>query len=547
MKGVTFSENTEKMQLDVEIDPLLIEDVLKADVFINYIKTTSFAAFYILKNSIQELVGTVNTARDEGKMNMITWKIGEYRDAELSTHASKDHMSVEITITSAYKGDTPDLEDVIDSLNRQGVVRGISKKRIQRLVNASLESEPGSKHSDIVAIGLPPRRGKSSHIIPLVQNALDRILSPRQADKDKVNMRDLGEIICVPVGTAVARRVAPTNGRVGFTVKNHPVNADPGEWHHIKLGQNTTIDKDDENIIRSTVAGLPKFEKLVMNIDDTFVTEGVNVKTGNVHYKGAVIVNGDVTEQMQIIADGDVTVNGFVESALIKAGGDIIITHGATGKMDEDDCQLYADGNIFIQHGQGLDIVVDKNLTVKKQLAYSKVKCKGSITIGDPKKPRGKLFASKINCAGIIRAGCIGAISGSSLEIDYSEAYNKLCGRVDAIGDLLKDLQRTNANHEIRMTEVHGKRIHNALLSKLTNLTDKLESERVLLDWLRNSEKELREAKVQYEESARVLAYQEMYPGVTIKLNNRIWKAEKEYLRSRIAYEGRVWKYEPII
>ncbi|MFC3121642.1 DUF342 domain-containing protein [Agaribacter flavus] len=547
MKGITFIENAEKRQLEVEVDPLLLEDTFKPELFINYIKTTPHCNFFILKNAISELAGTVNTAREEGKMNMITWRIGEYRDAELSTHASKDHMSIELVITSAYQGDTPSVDEIVDYLHKQGVVRGISRKRINKLINSAIAGVPGSKHGDIVAIGLPPRRGKSSRIIPLVQNALDRVLSPQKVDNDKVDMRDLGEIVCVPAGTAVARRVAPTTGRIGFTVKNHPVNADPGEWHHIKLGRNTHIDKQDDNLIRASVVGLPKFEKFVMNIDDTFVTKGVNVRTGNVHYKGAVIVNGDVTEQMQIIADGDVTVNGFVESALIKAGGDIIITQGATGKMEDGDCQLYADGNVCIQHGQGLDIKTGKNLTVFKQLAYSKVRCKGTITIGNPKKPRGKLFASKLQCAGIVRAGCIGAVSGSSLEIDYSEAYNALCKRFDGVLEMLSALQKNNADHEIKLSEVNNKRIHDSILPKLSTLNSKIESERYLLNWLISVEKELRDAKNMFEETARVLAYQELYPGVTIKLNNRVWKAEKEFLRSRIAYLDKQWKYEPII
>ena len=86
-----------------------------------------------------------------------------------------------------------------------------------------------------------------------------------------------------------------------------------------------------------------------MTVDDTFQTKGVNVGTGNINYEGAVLVNGDVTESMQVIAKGDVTINGFVESAVIRAGGDIIITEGAMGKMHEEDCQLIAKGSVFVQ------------------------------------------------------------------------------------------------------------------------------------------------------------------------------------------------------
>ena len=61
---------------------------------------------------------------------------------------------------------------------------------------------------------------------------------------------------------------------------------------------------------------------------------------------------------MQIKAAGDVTINGFVESAYIESGGDIIITEGAMGKVNdtqgEFQCRLVAAGSIHVQHGQGI-------------------------------------------------------------------------------------------------------------------------------------------------------------------------------------------------
>src|SRR5690606_36488112 len=120
-----------------------------------------------------------------------------------------------------------------------------------------------------------------------------------------------------------------------------------------------------------------------MWVDDTFICKGVNVGSGNVNYDGAVLVNGDVTEKMQIIASGDVTINGFVESAYIQAGGDIIITEGAMGKVNDSATEysttLKAKGSIHVQHGQGLDISCNGSVTIGRQLAYSRITCKGEV------------------------------------------------------------------------------------------------------------------------------------------------------------------------
>ena len=122
-----------------------------------------------------------------------------------------------------------------------------------------------------------------------------------------------------------------------------------------------------------------------MNIDDTFICSGVNVGSGHVNYEGAVLVNGDVTRKCKSRPLEDVTINGFVESAYIESGGDIIITEGAMGKVNdttEFQCQLVAAGSIHVQHGQGIDIQCSGNITVGRQLAYSRLRCGSAVIVG---------------------------------------------------------------------------------------------------------------------------------------------------------------------
>src|SRR5690606_36649932 len=145
----------------------------------------------------------------------------------------------------------------------------------------------------------------------------------------RVDMRHLGDVICVKAGTPLLRRTPPSQGRTGFTVRGESLQPTPGEWLTLKPGSGSLISPDDENLLLAEIAGMPKFNNGDMWVDETFVCKGVNVGPGNSNYDGAVIVNGDVTEKMIITDSGDVTINGFVESAIIQAGGDIIITQGA--------------------------------------------------------------------------------------------------------------------------------------------------------------------------------------------------------------------------
>ncbi|MBF7072939.1 DUF342 domain-containing protein [Glaciecola sp. MH2013] len=547
MKGVTLLANKGAKQLSATVDPLLFEGVLEPAALEKYVLSTEHKSFFMLPNAIAALCEKANKAKSSDSMEEQTAVIGEVRDAAISVSIADDQMSAELTIESPWAGKVPSYEGVLALVNQQGVVRGISKKRIISLINEAEQGSSGSEFKDVIAKGLVPRNGKDSYLKPLVPNALERILQPQDAGDNKVDMRNLGDILCVPAKTPVARRQNPGNGRDGFTVTGAPLSPDPGQWKDIKLGVNTIISPNDENLIIASVTGQPKFENDVMNVDDTFQTKGVNVGTGNINYDGAVLVNGDVTESMQIIAKGDVTINGFVESAVIRAGGDIIITEGAMGKMNEEDCQLIAKGSVFVQHGQGLNIVAGKSLNVRRQLAYSRVRCNGKVVIGDIDKPNGNLFASEIHCSSTLIAGTVGAVSGSSLTIDFSEGINLLNNRYDALLSALKQLRENNFDHEVKLRELHSQHIPNAMFNQLEKIDSAFESEKHLLNWLENIEDDMRKARDDYEKNAKVIANKELFHGVSVKMNKRNWRSEKEYKKSVIELKDGRWQYTPLV
>lgn len=547
MNGLTLKENENQSQLFAVVDTLVFEPPLDLAAFEEFVKNSEFSHYTLSKDNILSLSEEIDQASSEGDNDEIEKLIGEAREHSLELLVTEDEMSATLKIVTSESESVPKMSDIIDLLRKQGVTYGIGKKRIRTILQKLIDAEANTELEQIVALGLSPRKGKDSIVKPMMPNALDRVLAPQKLENDKVDMRNLGDILCVSVNQAVAKRIPPTKGRLGKTVTGKPIETEPGAWKVIKLTENTFISPKNKNIVLSKISGQPKFENGAMTIDDTFVTKGVNVGTGNINYSGSVIVNGDVTENMEIKAKGDVTINGFVESAFVRSDGDIIITEGATGKMHDEDCKIIAKGNVFIQHAQGVHIISGKDLTVAKQLAYSQVKCKGSIIIGDPKNPMGNLFASDIVCYGTVSAGSVGAVSGSALNIDFSEGFNALSSRLESLHTLNSDLVKNNADHEILVSKIQSKTIPQSLKLKLEKLTNELELERVLMTWLNEAQNELESKKNYYETNIRVIANKELFPGVSLKLNKQNWKGDREYQRCRIIFEDGAWVYSPMV
>ena len=288
-----------------------------------------------------------------------------------------------------------------------------------------------------------------------------------------------------------------------------------------------------------------------MNVDDTFTCNGVNVGTGHINYDGAVLVNGDVTEKTQIKAAGDVTVNGFVESAFIESGGDIIITEGAMGKVNDNSsdytCKLVAAGSIHVQHGQGIDVQCSGSITVGRQLAYSRLRCGGGVTVGQLDKPMGNLFACEIISQDKVEAGTLGAVSGSTLKIDFSQGFNLLLERKDSLDDLVRQLRENNLKHKEKIDIIRNKRVPEELRAKVNDALELFNNESALLEWLELKAIEVKSAKEAYQRDIKLVANKRLYSGVSAKLNNRNWRSEREYDRAKVFYDAHQWVYEPIV
>ncbi|GGW76668.1 DUF342 domain-containing protein [Alteromonas halophila] len=549
MKGVEFSFDEKKNAIQLTLNPAAFEQELESASIVSELRN-AYKKFYISESSVKSASEKANHYFKTKDFTDVTEKVGERRNAEVEFRIPEDAMTASLVLTTPFGGKFPTVKTICQLAEKNKIVRGVGLKRIESVLVEAQKSPPGSIIEDVIAKGLPPRDGKSSRFIPLVPNALERVLRPQTSNGDRVDMRNLGEVICVKAKAEVLRRTRPTKGRNGFDVRGNHLAAKAGEWVEFKKGEGTTVHPKDENLLIASLAGMPKYQNQTMNIDDTFICSGVNVGTGHVNYEGAVLVNGDVTEKMVIKAKGDVTINGFVESAHIESGGDIIITEGAMGKVNEQtsefSCKLSATGSIHVQHGQGIDIQCAGNVTVSRQLAYSRIRCGGSVTVGQVDNPRGNLFACDIVSQAKVVAGVLGAVSGSTLKVDFSPGFNLLLERRDNLEDLLKQLRHNNSRHKEKVDLIKSKLVPKELKDKVDEVFEIYKNETALLNWIEMRMLEMKQAKEDYQKDIGLIANKKLYSGVSIKLNNRTWRSEREYERAKVSYEAHQWHYEPL-
>ena len=68
-----------------------------------------------------------------------------------------------------------------------------------------------------------------------------------------------------------------------------------------------------------------KGDSVTFQIYDTITIDEVNMKTGNVHFKGDIEIKTNVCESMEVVAKRDILIKGNVDFASIYAGNNITI------------------------------------------------------------------------------------------------------------------------------------------------------------------------------------------------------------------------------
>lgn len=208
-------------------------------------------------------------------------------------------------------------DDALAALEDAGVVFGLDE--------AALEA--ALAHGDgVVARGSPPIPGADAHVELL---CLDPTAFTAVEDEHgAVDLRGGHLLQPVHVDQVLARKVPAGAGEPGRTVTGELIPATPGA-DKVKLtpGEGATLDAARTEVLARR-EGLPRIKGDVVSVIPGFTVKEVNLQTGDVHFAGSVVVEGDVIHGFTVHATGDVQIKGNVEGGKVLAGGKVTVRGG---------------------------------------------------------------------------------------------------------------------------------------------------------------------------------------------------------------------------
>ncbi|ASA58051.1 FapA family protein [Vibrio gazogenes] len=401
------------------------------------------SAFYLDQEVLERFINAANEGKGDAYKDTV---VAKRLHAQVKVELAEQDMLASMIVTGAYGGRGLLGSDLVHALAQSRVTKGINKTALKKVLIVSKTLSPGEVFVQPIAQGKNPVNGVDTKFIPLVDDVNKRVLAPQQKENSsKLDMRNLGETITVGEGDEVMRRIPATKGTPGYTVQGTMIPAKPGNDSPMKEGKGTTFSAKDPNILVSTISGMPLIKERSIDVDNALCMQNINVGTGHVKFKGALIVAGNIESGMIVRATGSITVGGFIESADVQAQGDIQVGKGIIGHTTADDekrtCTVKSGTTIKANYAQYSEIQAHDDIHLTVHSISNNIRCGQDLYVIDEKEKQGTLSGGMAKVGGKVICVNLGVEGDTATRVEAFGRYASYRERLEQYKEQYKQTQ----------------------------------------------------------------------------------------------------------
>ena len=425
-----------------------------------------------VENYDSDLIGSFLENQPEEPFKVAERDPGSEKEARCACRISSDGMKAELWIDPPFLTKPwPTMEETLSFLAKEGVVKGIDQGAIQSLLSSKKKGEWIT-----VASGSAPLDGTDADVEYRVQFGSAR---PKEVEEsERADLKNLSSVTIILKNQLLAEKIPAKEGVDGVTVKGVLLRAKNGKDRPLPSGEGTVVSEDGMSL-HSLVDGNLVLRGGKLHVLPVFQVDGdVDYSVGNIHFIGAVLVNGAVREGFEIVSSGNIEIRGMVEGAHLKSRGDISVTGGIRGMGKGD---IEADGSIAAGFIDQARVRSGKDITVTNAVLHSDMAANGTITVLGGQKSQ--IAGGKIQAGQEIRCLTLGSEMGTKTEVIVgvlSEISEKRRESLALLADNELKLEKIDANIAfLKKLEAMGQLDDNkrALLISLTKAKFQLQSQ----------------------------------------------------------------------
>lgn len=450
-------------------------------------------------------------------------------DCEISVTVASNCSEAYVTVDPPQNGGAEvTVEAIMLKLKEFKVTYGIDENVIKLIAG---EKRYGER--TLVATWKPAVDGVDGTITYHYAKQVD--IAPVEDEHGFVDYKNLGLVRTVHKGDIIADITPPTEGEPGMDVYGKVHRQRVGKKAAYLVGTNTELTEDGTMIIASTDGNI-NYKNNAFTIEQVVTINGdVDASVGNINFVGDVIVKGEVMEGFKISSNANIIVSGNVNGASLEADGDVIIKKGCINS------KVVAHGSVTINFCERSDIRCDGTLT-SSNFVICDVYC-GELSI---KGNNGGLMGGKYTSLSSVEISNIGTKNYTPTILTIGD--NALLAEERDM--VQKDIEKNQKNIG-ELTLIIN--FLNEKKKELKSLPD--DKEKILGNACRQKillGVEIGKLNKRVDEINTTLSSRQyltvscrgyMYPGVKIIINDAVFKADSEYVRTRIrlSEEGEIY------
>lgn len=475
---------------------------------------------YKIKLSVREESISKKKEKKERKkekefLNIDLSRLKSLTDAGVEIKITKDKMEAYMILNKPNKDNNSEDEEVKESSSEE-VIRELKEYIKYGLDEENVKLAITNKNYGIktlIAKGVFPIDGINGYIDYKFKNSIKN--SPHILADGSADFRNLNLITNIKKGDTLAVLNQAIPGQDGMNVFGETLKHKKAIEAKFNYGINVVLSQDETELI-SELDGQVSIENKKIKVYEVHtITGDVDNSTGNIEFNGNVRINGNVLTGFKVVAKGNIEIDGVVEGALIKSGGDLIIKRGIQGyNMAE----IFSEGNILTNYIENSKIICEKDIK-SEAIMHSETLCEGSVEVSGKK---GLLVGGLCKAVKEINAKVIGSNMATTTLLEVG-----IDPRVREREEELRKLKKSTGLD----IDKFGKMI--TLLKKLDNQGQLSEDKKEMLSMSITAKAQLEEQCIDIEDEledieekianfldGKIKVQEIIYPGVRITMGN---------------------------
>ncbi len=438
----------------------------------------------------------------------------------VSVEISPDGMEAFITLGAVPKLAPVTAKEVREDLSKSGVVPDcIIEGEIDRLVTSGAANVKVA-----VARGTAPAPGVDGRVEYFFD--YESMGKPRLDEAGRADHRNLNLIINVKAGDRLAVLHPPAPGIPGRSVTGKDVPPPEPLEASLMAGPGARADEANPNLIVAAADGAVAVRDETIRVDPVMELPGdVDYATGNIDFRGALTIKGDVKPGFSVRSDGSLVVLGTVEDADVGAGEDLTVMSGCVGTGKG---SLEAGGSVFVRFAERQRISARRDVVAGEYLLNCTVRAGNAVKASEK---QGLILGGEITAASSVTAKVLGNDQGvaTKITVGYSgEVLAKLKELGDRERQALENTKKVRKGFDVlKRIKIIKRELPNdkkELLAKLAEVSKKLQA---VIDEARRRKEEIL-AELGLNEDMSVAVLEAAYPGVSIFFRETGYRVESK-------------------